>query len=300
MTKSENYNIELNKNMFGYPSYRSRQEMINNMDGYHIDLLQTAKKKHIIDKKADYSILVVGAKGSGKTTWGIQTCWFWDEEFTLKKNLIYYPQEMDTKINDVPMGGAILLDEGILLAYSANATTKENKKFRQRFNIFRNRHHLLILCVPKLEEVQKSMVDDMNSVVFIDDRKTKGNKRVWRWYTVKQVNKIYKRIKKEGWPQNSAFDSVMSFKYGHFDSRVPFALEYEKLKEDGVKNFNNNGEEKKDGSFLKSTKIKMEIAERMRELGYKHKEMAKLFGCTRAYVSQMFAQKREQQNEESR
>ena len=83
------------------------------MDNYHKELLETAKKKYIDDHESDFTILIIGGKGSGKTTFGLQTCWFWDEDFNVEK-IVYHSNEFYKKLRPRKEGEALQLDEAVL------------------------------------------------------------------------------------------------------------------------------------------------------------------------------------------
>lgn len=219
-------------------TFESREQMIRLMDGYHKENLEKAKIKYIQEGNSDFSMLVVGEKGSGKSTFASQSNWHWNPRYKPSRNLAYNSSRFWKILKEFPVKDSIFMDEAVLQVFSRKAMSRENITTVQLFDIIRVKQHLLTLCVPKLKRIDWDIIEQMSCIVFIDKRRTDSNgRRIWKWYLPHTFYSLYQKVAKERMSQNQAFDEVMPFRAGYFDKRMPFEEEYDEFKNMGVDNF---------------------------------------------------------------
>jgi hypothetical protein len=109
----------------------------------------------------DYTILVTGKKGSGKSTLTIKVakeiC-----EFTYPKNLIASPNPKviaDT-IEAAGVDPAVILDEAIGSLYRENWAKEAQKALHQYFNIHqrRNKRAIIFMCIPNIHDLRGPLI----------------------------------------------------------------------------------------------------------------------------------------------
>lgn len=177
-------------------------------------------------KNWDCMFIVAGEEGSGKSTLAI-TCgqYLSDMKLTLN-NLANSSEEAILKLNLLPEGSVLILDEGELVFSSRDTMTREQKLIINIMQIVRQKRMVLILVCPVFFQLTKYIAVSRSKFLI----KTYTNKSYDRgsfgyWGKKKKV-RLYIEGKK-----NDSYLKPRPEKFGHFqDYTAPFDKEYKELK----------------------------------------------------------------------
>lgn len=122
-----------------------------------------------IQTKDDSDIFfgVTGRKGSGKTSFSIQTTrryiekYFDERYFSVHKYICYDNNEVDEKMHTLPTYAPIVGDEGIRFAWSREWNKPDNKSLVKLSTQIRPKKHILFLNIPRMAWIDKAYREGM-------------------------------------------------------------------------------------------------------------------------------------------
>lgn len=113
-------------------------------------------KRRIKDKRQNI-VVVVGDTGSGKSTFAIQLAKAINPKWDLAENYIYGVEDLRRKLDREDPDPVSLFDEGSVALNAKNAMKGEDKLLVVLFDTMRSRGWTTIICIPKLEALNKSI-----------------------------------------------------------------------------------------------------------------------------------------------
>jgi len=113
-------------------------------------------RKRIVDKW-DAVLIVSGPEGCGKSTLALQLAYAIDGTFNLKDRLCYTASDVIQCFKTVDSGKAAIFDESARALLGTDTFSKEQKALVQALMLIREKGLVTILCIPRVEELAKSM-----------------------------------------------------------------------------------------------------------------------------------------------
>ena len=177
-----------------------------------INLVSFVKK--ILEKDADFLLAISGAKGTGKSTLGLQIIraylkrfWRYEGNFDtwFKRNLhrfvAYETADVLQKIETAEDSQPILCDEAVRFAMAEDWMKAESKYLKKIFTQIRTKHLFFIFCIPEFYWIDRKYREDMVNVwihilkrglglAFLPDQKI-GVKDKWHRKEFLNVNVTY-------------------------------------------------------------------------------------------------------------
>lgn len=255
------------------------------MDNYEKAELQNIKEKFLENKK-DFVICIVGVKGTGKSTLGLQMCKWIDPTFNADR-VYFYGDNFLKGMRDIKPGQSILFDEAILSLNRRNSMTNINKKLMTAFNIFRKKAGFIVLCIPHIENLDSSIsTKHVFGLVRVRNYSKRNDRQLWQWYSRKRLRKIVN--------DKYNYGASAPNRMGVFYDFRPFEEEYEAKKDkainhflgvSGVSEISSIAELPDDDIHIEGKKLKLMILERLLKLGLKQEEAGDIIGVSQQTVS---------------
>jgi len=109
----------------------------------------------------DCVIAITGIEGVGKTTEAWDLSRKVDRKFNLAKNFIFSPktQEAIKQIKALYQYGAVVMDEGIKMAYKLDWQSKAQRLLNKVYTLNRNENKVTIICIPNFLDLSKFFRD---------------------------------------------------------------------------------------------------------------------------------------------
>ena len=105
-----------------------------------------------VDHNWDAVGFLVGYEGDGKTTLGMELCYYLDPNFSLT-NIVFNPQQFEDAVDNLPHGSSILWDEADDL--SSNWASEMMVSIKRKFKRIRSRNMKILLCTPTFHDINK-------------------------------------------------------------------------------------------------------------------------------------------------
>ena len=116
----------------------------------------------------DFLLLIVGERGSGKSTAAVRLCELVDPNFTID-NVVFSPSEFAAllKSGTLKDGSAVLLDELGVAAGSRDWASVQNKSFNALSQVFRTRHLFVVFTAPSEKMVDSQVLKNLAAVATV-------------------------------------------------------------------------------------------------------------------------------------
>ncbi len=201
------------------------------MGGHKFQIHEWLKVKLDNIKKAqenqwDAVFLIDGIEGCGKSTLGITCSWYLTNGKFKLYNICSGSKEAIEKLDKIPDGGTMLIDEGSLLFSSTDAMRTEQRNLIKILNVIRQKRMCLIIVSPSFFRLNRYISVDRGRFL-IHVYTTKDLKRGrFLYFSQKKKRILYEKGKKN-------FDSYNKPKSnwnGKFIDFNPFGKEYQEVK----------------------------------------------------------------------
>lgn len=106
----------------------------------------------LVDHNWDAVGFLVGYEGDGKTTLGMESCYYLDHNFSLD-NVVFNSTQFEWAVDNLPNGSAILWDEADDL--SSNWASEMMVAIKKKFKRIRSRNLKILLCTPTFHDINK-------------------------------------------------------------------------------------------------------------------------------------------------
>ena len=109
----------------------------------------------------DCVIAITGTEGVGKSSLAYWVAKFTDKKFSLEKSFVFSPETQDAikQVKELHQYGAIVMDEGIKLAYKLEWYKKVQRLLNKVYTINRNENKVTIICIPNFLDLSKYFRD---------------------------------------------------------------------------------------------------------------------------------------------
>jgi len=116
----------------------------------------------------DYLMLIVGERGSGKSTAAVRLCELVDPNFTID-NVVFSPSEFAAllKSGKLKHGSAVLLDEIGVAFGSRDWASVQSKSFDSLSQVFRTRHLIIVFTAPSEKMVDSHVLKNLAAVATV-------------------------------------------------------------------------------------------------------------------------------------
>ena len=126
--------------------------------------------KQRLRNRADCLMIITGLPGTGKSTFAIELSRRVDDEFGIKRNVIFDPdvKKIIQKITkDLPAYAAAILDEAIRAANKRRWMDSLNVFLIEYLALCRKDYKLIALCLPSIRQLDSGIVND-RAVYWVD------------------------------------------------------------------------------------------------------------------------------------
>jgi hypothetical protein len=250
------------------------------IDGYLRNILDGVKLR--VSRNWDCVFLVVGEEGSGKSTLAF-TCGQYLTNMGLTiDNIAEGSMDAMEKLQRLPDGSTIIVDEGELLFSSRETMSKEQRQLTQIMKVIRQKNMIFILVSPVFFDLSKYICVDRSKFLLRTVTDVQMHRGYWQYWGPKTKKLLYILGKKTF----GSYTMPKPFRYGRFtDYRLPFHAEYLKLKERSLKEaFAGKKSEEKRTSTIQ---IRV-LAEKFANPNVNSEEVALKHGCSSTYVRQIW------------
>jgi hypothetical protein len=207
-----------------------------------------------IQKKGwDGVILIDGMERSGKSTLAMICGWYLSNGTLSENNFASGLTDCAKKIQDLPDGSVLIVDEGSIVFSSRDAMNKEQRKLMQILDVVGQKNLVFIICLPCLFDLNKTIALRRSKFllhVYPDSEYNRGNYAFWG---EKLKKKLYSYGKKN-------FDSYeyppAEFIGKYFQFKPPFWDIYtEKIKKESLREVLKNATEGLDAEARAKSKL---------------------------------------------
>ena len=259
------------------------------MDRMLVEKLDNIKK--ILKNNWDAVIVIDGMERSGKSTLGF-TCgeYLADGKLTLN-NVAVDGDDAMRKCESLPDKSVLIVDEGSLVFSSKDSMTKEQKKLLKIVNVIGQKNMIFIIILPSFFELTKAIAVHRSLFLLHVYTDKKLNRGRFTYFSQKGKKVLYDVGKKHfgsyAYPRANWIG-----KYKEYD---PFGDEYKEIKKKSLfsaLHSGEDGEEVNPKERIQTTnnkaeaKVRQKFYFRLKELGYKQVDIAKLMGLTRQVLHQ--------------
>jgi len=199
-------------------------------EGYYIDGLLFKKLmlvRGMRKKGYDAIFQIVGAEGSGKSTLGLLCGWVVSGEKLTINNIAETSEDAIDKLDKLPDGSVLIIDEGSLMFSSKDTMTKEQRQLEKILNVCRQKGMTVIIIAPVFFSLSKYICVHRSRFLLRVYTDSKLNRGRFAYYGEKKKKMLYILGKKN-------FESYAkpkpNFRGRFVDFQVPFHEEYLKTK----------------------------------------------------------------------
>lgn len=127
----------------------------------------------------DYDSLccISGREGIGKSSLGYHICKLVDDNFDVKKNIVYALPELYRKMMETPKYGSVLVDEGMECFYKRDHHNPARKRVIKSLSQARQKNLFYVFCSPRFTD--------------LDEYLRNWRIRIWLRVTARGVAEIY-------------------------------------------------------------------------------------------------------------
>jgi len=105
----------------------------------------------------DCVVVITAPEGGGKSTLALQMAYAIDPTFGVSNRLCYTALDVMRRFEDTEAGKVIVFDESARALLGTDTFSKEQKALVQALMLVREKGLITILCIPRIEELAKSM-----------------------------------------------------------------------------------------------------------------------------------------------
>ena len=235
--------------------------------------------KKAIKKKWDIVFIIDGIEGSGKSTLGFICAWYLTTGRLTLFNLAEGTKDAISKLEKLPDGSLLVIDEGSLSFGSTDVMKKEHKRLIKILQVIRQKNMCLIIVAPSFFDLSKYI--SIQRIRFLLHVYTKNDmvRGKYCYFGEKKKKMLYLIGKKHF---NSYAKPKSDFVGRFIDFKLPFDKEYQKLKKRTLKEAFSKEDEKHEVHSIKyklsqlkfPMKNKVEFAKQMKI----HKENLVVWG----------------------
>lgn len=121
-----------------------------------------------VDK--DFTIAVSGFPGSGKSTFAYLLAKNVDENFDMRKQMIFTREDLINAANTLPPRSAIIIDEAVALLFRRDFMNTKQKEILKIMDMIRYKQYCLIFCVPSFWSLDTHLLQRVRLRIHIDRR----------------------------------------------------------------------------------------------------------------------------------
>lgn len=268
------------KNIWRTPFTQEEDNASIYLDGY---LKEKLDNVNILRKKNwDCVFIIVGEEGSGKSTLSFICGQYLSNMSLTMDNIAEGTEDAMEKLQKLPDGSIIIVDEGELLFSSRETMSREQRQLTKIMKIIRQKNMVFILVSPVFFDLSKYIAVDRSKFLLRTVVDKDFNRGFWQYWGQKNKKTLYLIGKKHF----GSYSKPKPNLYGRFTNYIlPFDEEYKKLKTRSLKEA---FEPKKTGKKEDET-LKFRIAYAKKLFPQANaSELSKIFNCDLGYVAQIF------------
>lgn len=195
------------------------------IDGFLKQKLDLGKK--ILSKNWDFFFTIVGGEGSGKSTLAFICAQYLTNNKLTMENIAEGSDDAILKLEKLPKGSLLILDEAELMFSSRETMTTEQKKITRIFKVIRQKNMTLILVTPVFFDLAEYVTVGRSRFVIRTYTDADFNRGRFQYWGERKVGKLYR----EGKKRHGSYAKPKPDFYGTFsDYKLPFDKEYQELK----------------------------------------------------------------------
>ncbi len=183
--------------------------------------------KKLMRKEWDVVFLIDGIEGSGKSTLSFICAWYISDGKLTMDNICEGTEDAVDKLNKLPKGSVLIIDEGSLMFSSTEVMRREQRQLVKILNVIRQKCMCLIVVAPSFFNINKYISCDRSRFllhVYTDNSLNRGR---FCYFGQKKKKKLYAFGKKKF----NSYSKPKSDWTGHFhDYKLPFNAQYQRLK----------------------------------------------------------------------
>ena len=191
-------------------------------------LLQKMENVKFLQRKNwDCCFIITGTEGSGKSTLSFVLGQYLTNMGLTLDNIANGSDDAIAKLQSLPDGSVLILDEAELLFASRDTMTKEQKQLTKIFMIIRQKRMVLILVTPSFFDLSKYIAVERSRFlirVYTDSQLNRGNFAYWG--TKSKIKLFYEGKKNHGQYIKPRADTFSTYT----DYTLPFDEEYKRIK----------------------------------------------------------------------
>lgn len=217
--------FDKNKNEWREPLNEEEDKQSLYLDGYLKQILDDVKM--LKEKKWDCVFVIVGDEGSGKSTLSFICGQYLSNMGLTMENIAEGSKDALDKLQKLPDGSVIIVDEGELLFSSRETMSKEQRQLTQVMKIIRQKSMVFILVSPVFFDLSKYICVDRSKFLLRTTTDTKLNRGYWQYWGVTRKKKLYRNGKKN----YGSYINPKPSRVGRFTNyKLPFDEQYQELK----------------------------------------------------------------------
>lgn len=202
---------------------------IDNAD-FHIDEFLKTKLDNILNlqkKNWDAVFIICGTEGSGKSTLGFICGQYLTKMKITLNNIANGSDDALAKLQNLPDGAVLIIDEAELLFSSRETMTREQKQLTKILMIIRQKRMVLILISPVFFDLSKYIAVDRSRFLIKTYTDNGLNRGRYAYWGTKRKMLLYH----EGKKHHGMYTKPKPNIYGIFSEyKLPFDAEYQKVK----------------------------------------------------------------------
>lgn len=183
--------------------------------------------KKLQSKNWDCVFIICGTEGSGKSTLGFICGQYLSGMSLTLNNIANGSDDALNKLQNLPDGSILIIDEAELLFSSRETMTREQRQLTKILMIIRQKRMVLILISPVFFDLSKYIAVDRSKFLIRTYTDNALNRGRYAYWGVKRKMRLYHEGKKNHGQYLKPKPNI----YGIFtDYKLPFDDEYQKVK----------------------------------------------------------------------
>ena len=183
--------------------------------------------KKIVKRKWDAVFLIDGNERSGKSTLGMTAAWYLSDAKLTLNNFAAGMQDASEKIDKLPDGSILFVDEGSLVFNSKDSMTREAKKLQKVLDVVGQKNMVFIIVLPCFFDLNKNIATRRSKFLLHVYTGSDLQRGRFSYFSPNKKRHLYTLGKKNFGSYNKPkADWLGSF----VDFHLPFDEEYIKLK----------------------------------------------------------------------
>jgi hypothetical protein len=239
-------------------SLKHWRDCLEGEDGIYLDGLLKTKLdniKKIVKKNFDATIIIVGAEGSGKSTLGFVISQYLINNKLTINNVAEGSADALDKLEQMPDGSLIIVDEAELLFSSRETMSKEQRQLTQVMKVIRQKNMILVLITPVFFDLASYIAVSRSLFLIRTYTDKEFNRGKFCYWGKKKKLRLYH----EGKKRFGSYSKPKADFFGKFTNYIPpFNDEYLALKRRSL-------QEAFDGKDNAMEKLKEKLKETVRD-----------------------------------